>query len=213
MSDSPSKRPKSPTKKNSEEKVGESTTPAVAKVEAVKGETFKTAIPFMAYAALVTGILLNYDTCNIHVPKRKDCGYSGISMTECSIYGKWSSQNADGPREIIRCFAGWLSLAFVCWVVSRLGFTKRITSSNPYLRYFCSVFYDQNTLSQNLHLLLAHRDTLPSQPASHTSTRRLRRYDMQSVLMYVMLAVMATFHQTSCCYDGSVPGGVPHCYC
>lgn len=118
---------------------------------------FKTAIPFVLYTALVAGVLVNYDTCNIHVPKRKDCGYPGISMTECSLWGKWSSTNADGPREILRCLSGWLMLAFLSWTVSR--------------------------------------------------------YDMQSVLMYVMLAMLATFHQTSCCYDGNVPGGVPHCYC
>ena len=38
-------------------------------------------------------------------------------------------------------------------------------------------------------------------------------YDVQSLLMYLILAVIVTYNQATCCYDGNVPGGVPHCYC
>ena len=58
-----------------------------------------------------------YDACNIHPPKRKDCGYPGISVTECYIWGKYQSHK-DGMKEMLRCLSGWCVLGSSCWWLS-----------------------------------------------------------------------------------------------
>lgn len=78
---------------------------------------FKTVIPFVIYCLIVVAVLTMYETCNIHHPKRKDCGYPGITVTECYTYGRWQATR-DGPKMMMRCLSGWLVLAASMWFIS-----------------------------------------------------------------------------------------------
>lgn len=79
--------------------------------------TSQTLVPFCVYSALCLSVLCLYDTCNVPHHKRQDCGYPGISTTECYLYGRWQSQK-DGIKIIARNMVGWCIIGFSCWVVS-----------------------------------------------------------------------------------------------